>query len=235
MMWAICARGTDEALGHVGFDGATVNPGRQTPFGYLLGETPGDAASPPRRRGPSSTTGSETSECPPCELWIYDGNVRSQRVAERLGADHRGTFWGFNLELEAARAESTCYVDPGSGGAAARGGAGHAGALGARRRRRRGVVARGAGFGVEWLVGRSADERLVGVARLAADAASARLRRARPRRPRSSACAVPERFDELAERLGDPGRSAVGDAGGWRSPTLGHDPSCFETPGRGAG
>ena len=76
-------RGTDEALGHVGFLGAAVDP--ESPDAVRLppcGETRGSAASPPRRRRAVRGPRVPRPRRPPrVSSWIYDGNVRSQRVA----------------------------------------------------------------------------------------------------------------------------------------------------------
>ena len=233
MMWAICARGTDEALGHVGFHGAAVDPGRQMPFGYLLRRDAWGRGFATEAARAVVDHGFRDLGVPACELWIYDGNVRSQRVAERLGADHRGTFWGFNLELQAAR-RIHVYAIQGPV------------ALPPEVVRVTPVlsvpdVAAAAawwrdelGFGIEWLVGDPPVSASVVSPGFPPNAASVRLRLGPPSASQL-ACAVPERFDELAERLGvipvdQPwGMREVAVTDPWGTTVV------FETPGRGAG
>lgn len=94
--WALCERGRDRAIGQLGF-GAPDGRGRAS-FGYLLlPEFWG--------RGYASEAGRAAFEhgfverrLGAAELWIYEGNARSVRVAEKLGCRLRGQFMGQNLE-----------------------------------------------------------------------------------------------------------------------------------------
>jgi RimJ/RimL family protein N-acetyltransferase/catechol 2,3-dioxygenase-like lactoylglutathione lyase family enzyme len=102
-LWAICEAGGDEAMGHVGFPTTHLDTGRAAPFGYLLRR---DAWGQGIAREASTAVIDHAFHdlgVAACELWIYDGNKRSVHLAERLGAVHRGAFWGYNLELREPR------------------------------------------------------------------------------------------------------------------------------------
>ena len=223
--------GTDDALGHVGFPSTTIEPRRPTAFGYLLRrEAQGQGYATEAGRAVVDH-GFRDLGVAACELWIYEGNDPSRRVAERLGAEHRGTFWAFNLELAAAR-RTHVYAIEGPV------------ALAPEVVRVTPVLSvpdvaaavawwrDELGFGVEWVVGDPPMSASVQLAWLPPDAASVRLRLGPPT-PVRLACAVPERFDELADGLGI---APVDQPWGMREVAV-TDPwgttVVFETPGRG--
>ncbi len=89
-LWAICARGEDRALGHVGFiDHA---PGRRSPFGYLLRRDQWGRGLVSEAARAALLAGFERLRIAGAELWIHAANLRSRRVAEKLGATMRGRF-----------------------------------------------------------------------------------------------------------------------------------------------
>jgi ribosomal-protein-alanine N-acetyltransferase len=96
-VWAICLAGSDDAIGHVGFDDPIRRP-HQTAFGYLLRRDHWGQGYATEAARAVLAHGYEHLRLGTCELWVYDGNERSRAVAEKLGARHRGTSWMFNLE-----------------------------------------------------------------------------------------------------------------------------------------
>jgi RimJ/RimL family protein N-acetyltransferase/catechol 2,3-dioxygenase-like lactoylglutathione lyase family enzyme len=98
--WAICEAGSDTAIGHVGLMGA--RRGRRAAFGYLLRKEhwgrgyAAEASHAALRHGFGALGLAGT------ELWIYRGNTRSVRVAEKLGCTVRGQFVAFNVERREA-------------------------------------------------------------------------------------------------------------------------------------
>jgi len=233
MLWAICAKGADEALGHVGFLVTEIRPGRPTPFGYLLRRDAWGHGYATEAARAVVDHGFRDLGVAACELWIYDGNEPSRRLAERLGAEHRGAFWAFNLELGAARRTHVyAIVGPVSLPPAV-----------VRVTPVLSVPDVAAavawwrdelGFAVEWVVGDPPMSASVQSPGFPPNAASVRLRRGEPV-PVRLACAVPERFDELAEALGivpvdQPwGMREVAVTDPWGTTVV------FETPGRGRG
>jgi RimJ/RimL family protein N-acetyltransferase/catechol 2,3-dioxygenase-like lactoylglutathione lyase family enzyme len=233
MLWAICAKGTDEALGHVGFLGDAIRPDRATPFGYLLRRDAWGRGLATEAATAVVEHGFRDLGVAACELWIYDGNDRSRRLAERLGAEQRGTFWGFNLELRAARRIHVYAIEGPV-------------ALPPEVVRVTPVLSvpdvaaavawwrDELGFGVEWVVGDPPMSASVVSPGYLPDAASVRLQQGEAA-PVRLACAVPERFDELAERLGV---VPVDQPWGMREAVV-SDPwgttVVFETPSGGAG
>jgi len=233
MLWAICAKRTDEALGHVGFVVTAVQPGRPTPLGYLLRRDAWGHGYATEAARAVVDHGFRDLGVAACELWIYDGNDPSRRVAERLGAEHRGAFWAFNLELRAARRTHVYAIE---------------GPVSLRPAVVRvtpvlsvpDVAAAVAwwrdelGFGLEWMVGEPPMSASVVSPGFFPDAASVRLQRGAPT-PVRLACAVPERFDELAEGLRV---AAVDQPWGMREVAV-TDPwgstVVFETPSGGTG
>lgn len=102
-IWAICHAGSDEAIGHIGFAlGAVIPPGAAS-FGYFLRPDAWGHGYATEAGRAALDHGFGTRGVAAAELWIYDGNAASRRVAEKLGGVHRGSFWGNNLELRAAR------------------------------------------------------------------------------------------------------------------------------------
>jgi ribosomal-protein-alanine N-acetyltransferase len=228
-LWAICAAGSDEALGHVGFLARLFDTGRPVPFGYLLRRDAWGQGLATEAARAVLDHGFHELGIAGCELWIYDGNDRSARVAERLGATHRGTFWGFNLERRVAQRI-------------------HVWSLTGPARLRPEVVRVtpvlsvpdvGAavswwcdelGFGVEWVVGDPPVSASVASPGFLPEAATVRFNLGPPT-PVRLAFAVPERFDELAELLGvDPvdqpwGMRELSRTDPWGTTAV------FETPG----
>jgi RimJ/RimL family protein N-acetyltransferase/catechol 2,3-dioxygenase-like lactoylglutathione lyase family enzyme len=100
-LWAICARGDDRALGHVGF--VDHAPGRRAPFGYLLRRDRWGQGLVPEAARAALRAGFETLGVAGAELWIFAENRRSQRVAEKLGATARGRFVALYPERGGAR------------------------------------------------------------------------------------------------------------------------------------
>jgi [ribosomal protein S5]-alanine N-acetyltransferase len=95
-VFAVREQDEPEAIGFVGFV-SRAQPTRQTAFGYLLRKEywgKGYVAEAARR---VLDYGFSTLGIVAAELWIYDGNDRSRRVAEKLGGRYRGANVGFNL------------------------------------------------------------------------------------------------------------------------------------------
>jgi [ribosomal protein S5]-alanine N-acetyltransferase len=95
-VFAICQKGSDVAIGLVGFV-SRAQTTHQTAFGYLLlKEHWGKGYVAEAARAVLDYGFSELGIVA-AELWIYDGNAQSRRVAEKLGATYRGANVGFNL------------------------------------------------------------------------------------------------------------------------------------------
>jgi RimJ/RimL family protein N-acetyltransferase/catechol 2,3-dioxygenase-like lactoylglutathione lyase family enzyme len=90
--WAIRLAKDAPAIGHVGWIDA--RPGGRSPFGYLLHKDHWG-------RGYAALAalghGFEELGVAGAELWIYQDNARSVRVAEKVGCSFRGRFVGFNV------------------------------------------------------------------------------------------------------------------------------------------
>jgi RimJ/RimL family protein N-acetyltransferase/catechol 2,3-dioxygenase-like lactoylglutathione lyase family enzyme len=90
-----------DAIGFVGFV-SKVKPNHQTAFGYLLRKEHWGKGYVVEAARAVLDHGFTDLGVSAAELWIYDGNDQSRRVAEKLGATYRGANVGFNL-LKGAR------------------------------------------------------------------------------------------------------------------------------------
>lgn len=104
-VFAIRLEGADDAIGFVGFV-SRAQPGRQTAFGYLLRKENWGRGITTEAARAVLDYGFGSLGIAAAELWIYDGNGASRRVAEKLGATYRGANIGFNL----ARGVFTTHV-----------------------------------------------------------------------------------------------------------------------------
>ncbi len=86
--WAITATGTDEPIGFVGYLGATAIPG----MGYLLRRADWRQGYMTEAVHAALGYGFTTLDFDRVELWINDGNIASQRLAERTGFTRRAQF-----------------------------------------------------------------------------------------------------------------------------------------------
>lgn len=87
--------GPDDAIGFVGF--STPQTNRQTAFGYLIGKDYWGKGLATEAAQAVVDHGFAHHGIKAAELWIYDGNIGSVRVAEKIGGVHRGINVGFNL------------------------------------------------------------------------------------------------------------------------------------------
>jgi len=89
--WAITAKGSEQVIGFVGYLGNTSVPG----MGYFLHRTYWrqgymmEAVATALDHGFGSAPGLDLARV---ELWINDGNIASQRLAEKLGFARQGQF-----------------------------------------------------------------------------------------------------------------------------------------------
>lgn len=82
--WAVCLRGTDAAIGHLGFVDRP-SPGGRAGFGYFLDRAHwGRGYATEAARAVLDHAFDEIGIAA-AELWIYEGNEPSVRVAEKLG------------------------------------------------------------------------------------------------------------------------------------------------------
>jgi hypothetical protein len=95
-VFAIRESGNGDAIGFVGFV-SRVQPQHQTAFGYLLHKEHWGKGYVVEAARAALDYGFTELGVLAAELWIYDGNERSRRVAEKLGATYRGANVGFNL------------------------------------------------------------------------------------------------------------------------------------------
>ena len=93
--WAIVVGDEGPAIGHVGFP--STSAGRRCPFGYLIARAHWGRGYAAEAAAAALRAGVETLGLAGAELWIYEGNRRSERLAEKLGCRPRGRFPGFNL------------------------------------------------------------------------------------------------------------------------------------------
>jgi RimJ/RimL family protein N-acetyltransferase/uncharacterized glyoxalase superfamily protein PhnB len=84
--WAMCLRGSDEALGYVGFLGDTAVPG----LGYLLRRAYWGQGYTTEAAKAALAYGFERLGLDRAEAWIHEGNAASRRVAEKAGFRLRG-------------------------------------------------------------------------------------------------------------------------------------------------
>jgi ribosomal-protein-alanine N-acetyltransferase len=83
------------AIGHAGW--LTAPPGGRGAFGYLVRREHWGTGIAAEAAGAALRHGFDDLGVSSAELWVYDGNVRSARLAERLGCTLRGRFVAFNL------------------------------------------------------------------------------------------------------------------------------------------
>lgn len=88
--------GDNTAIGFVGFGAVQAN--RQSSFGYLLHKQHWGRGIATEAARAVLDHGFSRRGIPAAELWIYDGNIASRRVAEKLGGVHRGVSVAFNLQ-----------------------------------------------------------------------------------------------------------------------------------------
>jgi RimJ/RimL family protein N-acetyltransferase/catechol 2,3-dioxygenase-like lactoylglutathione lyase family enzyme len=85
-----------DAIGFTGF-GSNLHTDHQGAFGYLLRKEQWGKGYVVEASRAVLDHGFNHLGFPAAELWIYDGNAQSRRVAEKLGATYRGANIGFNL------------------------------------------------------------------------------------------------------------------------------------------
>jgi RimJ/RimL family protein N-acetyltransferase/catechol 2,3-dioxygenase-like lactoylglutathione lyase family enzyme len=85
-----------DAIGFTGF-GSNLHANHQGAFGYLLDKRYWGKGYVVEASRAVLDHGFNHLGFPAAELWIYDGNTQSRRVAEKLGATYRGANVGFNL------------------------------------------------------------------------------------------------------------------------------------------
>lgn len=95
-VFAIRLAGEADAIGFVGFV-SRAQPNRQTAFGYLLRKEHWGQGIATEAARAVIDYGFDKLGIVAAELWIYDGNAGSRRVAEKLGGTYRGANVGFNL------------------------------------------------------------------------------------------------------------------------------------------
>ena len=100
-VFAIREKHAHDAIGFVGFV-SRVEPHHQTAFGYLLRKEYWGKGYVAEAARAVMDYGFAELGIASAELWIYDGNAQSRRVAEKLGATYRGATVLFNV-LKGAR------------------------------------------------------------------------------------------------------------------------------------
>jgi catechol 2,3-dioxygenase-like lactoylglutathione lyase family enzyme len=95
-LFAIRETAAGDAIGFVGF-GGDLHATHQAGFGYLLHKAFWGRGYVVEAAREVLAYGFTKLGVPAAELWIYDGNDQSRRVAEKLGATYRGANVGFNL------------------------------------------------------------------------------------------------------------------------------------------
>jgi RimJ/RimL family protein N-acetyltransferase/catechol 2,3-dioxygenase-like lactoylglutathione lyase family enzyme len=95
------AEGQD-AVGFVGFV-SSIAPNHQSAFGYLLRKEHWGKGYVVEAAQAVLDHGFADLGVVAAELWIYEGNDRSRRVAEKLGATYRGMNVSFNLLMGGVR------------------------------------------------------------------------------------------------------------------------------------
>lgn len=96
-VFAICRHETDVAIGHVGFVGE-VRAGESAGFGYFLARDHWGHGYVVEAARPVLAHGFDELGATAAELWIYEGNHQSIRVAEKLGATLVGQPTFVNVE-----------------------------------------------------------------------------------------------------------------------------------------